>query len=287
MSGQACLWPNVRQALYDDLERGHQLCGPLDAVFFTGDITQRGSKEEFAEANVTLHDLRTHIHNLGSNPVFLPVPGNHDLVRPSAKEPAVKLMANWDSDQDVSQEFWNDPQSPYRQVVGRAFANYLDWLDTSRLPRPTNYRSGLLPGDFVTTLEKESLRLGIVGLNSAFLQLTGANHKGKLALGFQQILDACDGDPPGWARKHNLCILLTHHGTDWLNPPSQQLLRGEMAPPGRFAIHLFGHMHEGRTETLQVSGASECRSWQGYSLFGVDGGTRERGATTWLCRRVY
>jgi hypothetical protein len=271
MRGQDSLWPNVRQPLFDDLSKLSKTTGPWDAVFFTGDFTQCGKKEEFTEVTAKFKALWDHLRTLGSTPVLLPAPGNHDLVRPDPKHPYVKALATWENDPEISDCFWRNSQPGYREVVDLAFANYREWSAHHDLPRPVQFRPGLLPGDFVATIEKDPLRIGIVGLNSAFLQLADAKQERRLALGIQQIHEACDGDLPAWIRKHHLCILLTHHPVDWLLPQSQEHFRSEIAPAGDFALHLFGHMHEGRTANLQISGSNTIRSWQGYSLFGVEG----------------
>ena len=175
MDGQGGLWPNVRALFYEDLEKLHGLSGPWDVVLFTGDLTQRGGAEEFARFEEEMGRLFEHLRRLGSDPVFLAIPGNHDLVRPRANKPEVKLLGQWDEDADVQKEFWCEPASPYRQVVGQAFENYEEWWRKSSLPRPDTQKSGLLPGDFSATIEKNGVRLGVLGLNTAFLQLTGGD----------------------------------------------------------------------------------------------------------------
>ena len=270
MDGQGWLWPNIRELFYDDLFKLHKVSGPWDVVFFTGDLTQRGSDTEFALLNKTLSDLWDHLRDLGSNPMLLTVPGNHDLVRPLASMPAVKVLNGWGSDPEVLKEFWSDPTSDYRLVVDKAFANYFSWSKKHSLPRPAKFSTGILPGDFAATLQKDGAKIGIVGLNSAFLQLTGANYEGKLDLSVAQLHAACGGDGAAWTKHHDLCLLLTHHPPDWLCGAGKQTLHGEIAPPGRFAVHLFGHMHEGKMQTLSFGGTAPWRYWQAASLFGLE-----------------
>ncbi|WP_437977740.1 TIR domain-containing protein [Sorangium sp. So ce295] len=270
LEGQGWLWPNVREVFLEDLAKLHRLCGPWDIVLFTGDLTQRAGDQEFTRLTKTLDGIWEHLRDLGSDPILLAVPGNHDLVRPNPKNPAVRVMGNWNSDADVRNELWHDPGSPYRSVIADAFAHYTQWWNAHPLPRARSYRPGLLPGDFAATIEKNDVRLGVVGLNSAFLQLTGGDYEGKLALGLGQIQEACGGDVADWARAHDVCLLLTHHPPGWLGQAARQALHGEIAPPGRFAVHHFGHMHEGCTQTLSVGGAEPWRSWQAASLFGLE-----------------
>src|SRR5215207_372548 len=82
MASQSWLWPNVEEEFFRDLEKIHEAAGPWDLLLFTGDLTQRGSRAEFEELNKTLGRLYDELARLGSTPILLAVPGNHDLVRP-------------------------------------------------------------------------------------------------------------------------------------------------------------------------------------------------------------
>lgn len=269
--GFRTLWPNVEQQLLDDLSRLHGRAGPWDAVFFTGDLTQRGTDAEFSALDEVLGGLWDHLRSLGSNPVLLPVPGNHDLVRPEPRRPEVRLLSQWGNSPDVQQEFWTDPASPYRAVVNEAFKGYEKWFNLKRYPQPDELSAGLLPGDRAAVLERDGLRVGVVGLNTAFLQLSDGPWQGRLSLSPAQLHAATGGNGATWTRANDLNFLLSHHGPLWLDPPSVEALGGEIAPPGRFLAHLFGHMHDASTATLALGGAQPWRRWQGTSLFGLEG----------------
>jgi hypothetical protein len=179
------------------------------------------------------------------------------------------VLARWPAFPEVQVEFWRDPQSPYRKLVEQAFANYTAWHDKPPLLRPPA-APGMLPGDFSTVLTRGGLRLGIVGLNSAFLQLTGSNYEGKLAVDVRQLHAACDGDGPAWIKRCDFTLLMTHHPPDWLSSEAREHFFGEVVPPGRFAAHMFGHMHEHMTTSLSIGGAAARRQIQGSSLFGLE-----------------
>jgi predicted MPP superfamily phosphohydrolase len=270
MSGQKWLWPNIREEFFRDLEKLHRKSGPWDLVLFTGDFVQKGGADEFEKLNEMLDGLWEHLRKLGSDPVLVGVPGNHDLVRPKAADPVVAALRTGWGDMHVQREFWTKPKSAYRKAIQKAFKNYTTWWAAHTLPRLDSHRPGLLPGDFSATIEKGGRKLGVVGLNTTFLQLEGGDYKGKLAVSPQQFHQACGNDGVSWVREHDLCILLTHQPPDWLRPESQQNLYGEIAVPGRFAVHLFGHMHESATRTLAQGGADARREWQGCSLFGLE-----------------
>lgn len=60
-----------------------EVTGPPQIVFFTGDLTQRGTAEEFALLDVELKWMWERFRAAGAtvDPVLLAVPGNHDVGR--------------------------------------------------------------------------------------------------------------------------------------------------------------------------------------------------------------
>ena len=135
-------------------------------------------------------------------------------------------------------------------------------------------RDGLLPGEFSVTLDMDDVRIGVVGLNTTFLQLAGGDFQGKLAWDVRQFHAACTGDAhgdgPGWVRDHDLCLLMTHQGPDWLDQHSRVDVYPEINPAGRFAVHLFGHMHENVVRGSSIGGGEMLWLWQGNSLFSLE-----------------
>ena len=148
-------------------------------------------------------------------------------------------------------------------------------VDWSRLK---DQRKGLLPGDFAATIECKSVRIGILGLNTAALQLKGGEYKERLSLHPRQLEPLFPGGIGNWVKRHDACLLLTHHPPDWLDTEGRQVLRGEIAWPGRFALHLCGHQHESR-QVLESEGGAEPRITSvGRSLFGLkEWGESEKG----------
>jgi predicted MPP superfamily phosphohydrolase len=268
MDEQSSLLPALKDRFFEDLKSLHERCGDWDLVLFSGDLTQSGKVEEFQQLDIFLGQMWDRFREFGCEPSFLAVPGNHDLVRPNAKSPEVKLLSKWADEPDVQSEFWSNPGSPYRATVEAAFQNYRAWWD--RAPHKPAIRTGMLPGDFSATIEKEGARLGIVGLNSTFLQLTGGDYTGRLAVDALQFKKACEDDGPQWVKRHRANVLVTHQPPDWLTPAAREQLRGEITGYGYFVVHLFGHMHEARYVSSAEGGADVCRASQGTSLFGLE-----------------
>ena len=272
------LWPGVRQIFFDDLRALHDRCGPWDLVLFTGDITYTGSPEEFQEVDEILEQLWKYLNELGSSPKFLAVPGNHDLVRPSEKEkeePAFILLHQWEIQSELQQDFWRKyfwgkANSSYLNVIQKAFENYTKWW--KKLPfKPQNVNQGFLPGDFSVTIEKNGAKLGILGLNTSFLQMTADNYKGKLSLHPSQFHGVCcDSDGYRWAGQHHACLFMTHHPPEWLNEQSVRDLKGEIVTRDNFVTHLCGHTHETVFQEIAEASTTPRRIWQGRSLFGLE-----------------
>ncbi|AOX01990.1 hypothetical protein BJP34_23440 [Moorena producens PAL-8-15-08-1] len=279
MKGSKTLWPNVEEIFFKDLEYLCETVGPIDLVMFTGDLTQRGSESEFQQLDKLLDKFWKKFREMEFEPKFLAVPGNHDLVRPDQSDSVlINLQDRWD-DHEFQQAFWDNSKCPERQLVDKAFDNYLQWWQNTTVPKPDIYSKGILPGDFSATIEKDGFKLGILGLNSAFLQLMDGRH-GKLALDICQFHKACNESHdhgPSWAQDHDACLLLTHHPQDWLTEEAQEQLKGEIySSPERFALHLFGHMHQSNLSSLAEGGANPRSTLQGCSLFGIEGWGKEK-----------
>jgi tetratricopeptide (TPR) repeat protein len=274
LKGQDCLWPNLRQPFIDDLAELHELTGPWQAVLFTGDLVQQGKSEEFREMQKqVLERLWQKLVELGSgDAVLLAVPGNHDLFRPNPKEEnaAIDTLLDKDGFQRISAKFWDNPTGPYRRVINDAYAAYAKWWKGAP-HRAENLTTGILPGDFACTLECGELSIGIVGLNTAFLQLQGGDYQGKLVWDVRQLHAVCEGAADDWLNRHSVCLLLTHQGPDWLTPEARKQGESEIAPAGRFAVHLFGHRHETEISYIKKGGnPNAVRLCQGCSVFGME-----------------
>jgi formylglycine-generating enzyme required for sulfatase activity len=274
MWSQDWLWPNVREEFFADLGRLHETCGPWDVVLFTGDLTQKGTAEEFEKLDQTLAQLWERLAVLGSKPVLLAVPGNHDLARPDPKKlkPVHKLLAGWVNNAEAHEDLWTDETSESRVAITEMFAAYQAWWAKHELKLPHDWqlRRGLLPGDWSLTIPHGDRRIGVVGLNSSYVQLREGNFENKLHLDTRQFHAASGGDGPRWAEQHDVSLLLTHHGPGWFGPDGYRHLREEIDVPGRFVAHLHGHMHEQQQYVSAEAGSRPRRRWQGPSLFGLE-----------------
>lgn len=265
---------NVHEALVEDIEKLRGKCGGgWDVVFFTGDLAAKGEANEYGEIGEWLARLRKAI---GGHPVFLCVPGNHDLVRPPADDPGLRLLT-YNQETALQQVLAKNDKSVEHAVVHGAFANYSSfrhqifqtWNSTNSLVN--NLETGLLPGDFCATLQKQDQRIGVIGLNSGFLQLQSGDYQSKLHVHPKQFTELLGSNHNAWFKKHPISLLLTHHGPEWLEKNAQRDFFGEMNRPGRFALHLCGHQHETLMEEWTGGGSSRTRRlFMVNSLFGLE-----------------
>lgn len=268
-------WGNIENILFDDLKFVCSKTGPPDLIFFTGDLVQKGSKKNFKELNEKLLRIYDFFEEeFEVRPTLLCVPGNHDLIRPEPTKPEAILLKEWLNYPQVQNTFWNDPKNPYLKVVKNAFKHYTDWskgyFNELQIPEPSQIQFGYLPGDFAATVKKDGIRLGIVGLNTAFLQLTDDPYKGNLAVHPTQLISVVGDFPIDWEKQHDFCILLTHHPAEWFNEEARLHFEGEICLGGRFGLHLFGHMHKQFSKITLKYGNKEQRIFCVRPLFGSE-----------------
>jgi predicted MPP superfamily phosphohydrolase len=271
MKGQAPLWSKLKHHFYDDLALLHEQSGPWDILVFSGDIVQTGSSEEFDGATEALAELYAKLANLNCSPKFIAVPGNHDLVRPAPDAMEVMLLRQWHTNKTVRDDFLSKPDSRYRETIRNAFENYRQWqagLAKAGIPVLETIH-GDLPGDQAGQVEIGQHRVGIIGLNSTWLQLNNETKAGDLHVDHSQ-LDKMLPQAEGWCRSNDFNILVTHQPVDWLNSESNATWNAEIASPGRFDIHLFGHMHEPKHSSLSLMGSTPITIFQSPSLFGLE-----------------
>jgi len=182
----------------------------------------------------------------------------------------VRALRAWHDDPDLRDHFWESPDNEYRQLVSECFRPYEDWVTSLPLPTP-NGTAGLLPGDFSSVLTLPDLRLGVVGLNTAFLHLEEGDYRKRLEVDVRQLHEACGGDAIAWRATVDHAVLLTHHPPCWLAQDTEVAFRGEICTPSMFFAHLCGHLHESYTATSSVGGGHPSRIWQAPSLFGLSG----------------
>lgn len=266
--GQEWLWPTVEHLFYDSIKRVMDHIGPIHLVMFTGDLTYSGKKEQFDGVSRILESLWDYFGKLGAEPRFVSVPGNHDLLRRDIIDPTMQAFKNWHQNTDIQDLFWSTADNPYKRFINEVFNNYSEWYTNLTIPKPNITGNGFLVGENSYILNVNDLRLGIVGLNTAFLQLSEGVGKA-LALHPKQILSVCDNNISKWKQSTDIALLITHHGHNWLDPTCTEIYKSQIYQQDIFFAHFYGHLHEPYTYETSECGSIQRRFRQGPSLFGT------------------
>jgi len=271
MGNLETLWATTKHAFFDDIRKLYPKSGPIDFVIFAGDIAQKGLGTEYDRFSEIIGELWKVFADLGCNPSLITLPGNHDLARPSDANPAAPMLKQW-WDQPAARNIFFEGANSYRALIDEVFSSYTAWTKAT-LPESIkllNETPGILPGDSSTVIEQNGTRVGIVCLNSTWLQLDEKNYEGKLHVDIRQLNAVTRGDPIAWCRANNLNILVTHHPLGWLEGTSRKAFDGEVNPPGRFDLHVYGHMHAAVSEVTSNSGSQPRITFQSRSVFGLE-----------------
>jgi predicted MPP superfamily phosphohydrolase len=262
---------HLRTPILNDLRE--QVAGqPVHILAFTGDLTQRGTEFDAFQHELTiiLDAMETWT---SARPLVLAVPGNHDLVRPDASDGMLTTtLDGWEANETLRERFWSSDTHGLRKTVDVAFANYNAWWTAHLAGLRTSVQAnhGVMPGDFSASVNVGDVRIGVVGLNSAFLQLADNRGVGSLDVDITQLNRVVPGEVDAWLSTHDLTLLLTHHPTSWLCRRGQETFDGWIARADRFDAHLFGHMHKSETKLLDELGLKRPAAIQAPSLFGVE-----------------
>ncbi len=280
------IWRQVRDEFKHSIAENKDRL-PIDLILVTGDITYQGAPEQFEMFDTFLNDLRGWLNDAGqaTDPLVIPVPGNHDLVRPSGgARRAFRILDKFADDPgdedilDLGDELWRPPQDA--GFFSPLFGNYIEWLENSILPHmdsrsEVSFHPSHFPGDLSVHIQLEGKpSLSVVGLNSAWMQYGEGDYKGRIELFTQQLHSALGKGRAGSpldALAGDFNLLLMHHPPAWLSEASYTRYLEEIHPPERFLLCLHGHMHEGRSEAAAVSGGKVRYQFQSPSLFGLEG----------------
>lgn len=272
MKNQSWMWPSLRDKIHDDLRYLIHKHQRWDVVVFSGDLTQKGTPEEYEVLNGIIKELWQIFNESGFSPKLFCVPGNHDLARPGSIDPTCLALSRWWDLNELRADFWGSKGDIYRKTVADYFLNYTNWLNgLEKIGIPLlSGVSGAFPGDVSAVYEKDDLRVGFIGLNSTWLQVGAGDFHGRLHIDPRQLLEITENRPSDWAKQNTLNFLVTHHPLDWLHADSLSLFNQDIDIGGRFDAHLYGHMHEPAIIQKTHLGSLPKRSMQSASLFGLE-----------------
>lgn len=269
-SEQNCRWPSVRTEFERDFAEVSKWAGQLDLVFFSGDLVQSGRREEFEVLELRLQKLWSFFEKNGSVPKLIVIPGNHDLSRPHGADPVALALTSWHEKPQVQNAFWDSAHPQLRTGVASWFYEYSEWQKRTKIPNLPPSHRGPLIGDALYSYEKEGVKIGILGINSTFLQFRADLLQGQLAVSPHQVPIVPDSDFAAFLDQHHIRVLMTHQPRSWLSLHSQAEYDSDIWPPGRFDLHLCGHLHEADPSCISKGGSVARQVYQGTSFFGYD-----------------
>jgi len=223
-----------------------------DYVFLTGDIANKGQKREYESFRKDF--LLPLQEKFDINTIVFPVPGNHDVERPSVDmldntAPLVASSKFFDADKTG--------KAARDQIVPR-FKNYKKLMAASGISPDWLAKS---EGTALHIRSLAGVRVAVIGLNTAWL-CKNDEDKNKLTPGYRLVESALKK-----AEGCQIKIILGHHPLSWWNDNEEANIRRLFAQDN--VIYLHGHMHksEGRVEesmadhflTLQAGAAFQAR----------------------------
>jgi small GTP-binding protein len=210
--GSGLLHPKYRDALEQDLRKMHARSGPWDLVLVSGTLTQTGTSREFELLDSTLESIWRYLRHLGSDPCLLVVPG-----------------------------LWDVRMSQESQQGTLAF---IEWFEAWRRSHPSpllqSFSKGALLGDFVATVEKKGLKVGVGGLTSLFQMSLPGNSAGTGQVDTKKFESVTLKSLRTWAHEQDFLLMLTSHPTSVRHATSLARFLETMVPPKGFALHLCG-----------------------------------------------
>ena len=242
---QRDMFDNILANVRERKNEGHA----PDLVFVTGDIANRGRKEEYAEFLDDFFGPLKEVLGRGGDPRIFIVPGDHDV---SAAD-VTALPEEHPGPSDVTEEE-HAPQS-------RALPRLEKFRGAGRSVVPDIWLDGAR-GNFVEQVEIAGRRLGILGINTTWLshreddRRLPAPARPFLEQGLKR-LGGCD-----------LRVVLGHFPIEmWAH---EQVARVRALMAGYGVVYLHGHLHEhevrvergsGRT-FLSIQAGAAFRSWE-------------------------
>jgi len=266
---------NAKDIVLQDIEFMIDELKALDVVFFTGDMVQSGIESEYTDFMEWFSSIKDCITKHGYDPYYLFVPGNHDLERAcDTKNSTHKMLkSSWLTDDDLRNELIWEKNNEYNQYCVNRFSAYSSFVEKfyKNNKKPPIYMTGIIPGDFYAEMVIGECKVGVVGLNSSFLQVDGDNYMKKLGIYHRQVNEIFGKEDYIKCLKDcDLSLLMTHHEPDWYEEHSKEDYNVNIMSSGKFAEHLCGHNHVPKARMTSYNYGTTRNLSLGPSLFGVE-----------------
>jgi formylglycine-generating enzyme required for sulfatase activity/predicted MPP superfamily phosphohydrolase len=229
----------VQKKLIDTIKTYAKKHQNPDFVAVTGDIAFSGKKTEYDEAWEFFKKLKP---VLQPEPVYLVVPGNHDVKREKVRK---RFSLQRIVKEDQTDEFLEDPKD-VKTFIHTKFTAFRDFC---RRLNPGLYQSPKSqPGKEKTKEDKtrESYywiknfadkEVSFLGLNSAWAS-EGDEDRFNIALGYPQVMAALEA-----STQPNKIVLMHHPAFNWLKDMDSGKSRVELFKHCHLLLHGHNHFH--------------------------------------------
>ena len=217
----------VLNPLIERIEEDRQSGFKPEIVVVSGDIAYKGKTAEYDEAKKFFNKLLNAL-KLQEDRIFI-VPGNHDVNRSNLP----KSIDTYKNMEDLNDDLKDES---IRTFKFKGLTNYFSFVETN-YGRLKSTHPGLVPfvHDYNTECGK---RIGLVGLNTAWMCRRSTEDKGRIAIGEFQLLKAIEelkslGDI-------DFIINIFHHPPDFLWEKDKKVCLSCFDQ----SMLLFGHKHD-------------------------------------------
>lgn len=221
-----------------------------DFVFITGDIANKGADKEYKNFYDQFFLPLLECLPMESQERIFIVPGNHDVDRSQSRAVQTKdvlLRVTELLDPDELGQFERQSVFPrFKEFVDNDLTNLGEhWLNSVK-------------GVSLKTLDVRGVRLGIVGVNTAWLS-SGDDDRHNLSMGKNLLENGLEA-----IKDCDIKIVLGHHPLDWLLDTEINPVRTILGKHA--ALYLHGHMHKGRIKHEDGGGYSFLAMQSGASF---------------------
>jgi predicted phosphodiesterase len=247
----------VRDALIDDIENRTAGCDPrlekLDFVFFTGDLANRGARDEYDAAGTEFLDRIVAAANITPDRLLL-VPGNHDVDR-SRLTFLPDLLKRFSKREEVAEALSDANIRSQVLFPMKTFSHFVkEYLGSAAPAEPDFAFTKLIDGI-------AGKKIGLIGMNSAWMcgqfhdpyANNEVNDYGRLILSETQLRENL---PALLKSKPDVVIALMHHPFHWLSETESRAdIEDELIRKCHFILR--GHEHRANV-TVPIGTAGNC-----------------------------
>lgn len=255
----------------------------VDFVFFTGDMTFSGTRDDFILFKKEYYSLL--LERFPADRILF-CPGNHDVDRGLVKKIIGKTMADQINSHNELKEVVSGHKTHWFYTTHR-LKNYFKFLGTIsssykglKLHSYTKFYANYI-------FEIDGKEIGVSAFNSSWLAEGGQKDYGKLAIGSQNVEDAFKE-----LKNCSLKLCMFHHPKEWLSPydDSIDLIKK------RYDYAFNGHNHEAKPEMQStphndlVFSNTGClhesdEYFNGYTILEIDEGQINFNVRTYFPKR--